>query len=368
MNIDIGALNNLINRQYRMLPGTSELEQLARLFSPGFLCDMVDLLNSGLSVKSGYQELLEISLCWIDKAPLADFSAQNITDHNGNVITKKVEIGDAVFIFSSELLLSQDRKTRSQSINTRALIFQAKRANNSLVPKVPIGIGKTADCSTAKELALLSNWPLFDLYKAPRSKTTLFTDMKLDPCWKKPSMSPYGWFGACPPGKFLEWKSRWMCGPAGLNQNCDITLGELLEALINKNVLGSSKTQSGVDFRLIDNWQSFSNKDSLNSWDVLINEILLQCSKSKTPKYLFRPQYPRVITRNTGTSDYKLCHLFTSDPLIPTRYQKIQPTRTTIAKYLFKENIKSNASIELLKNGAFPVLVFSLSKTEGTQD
>src|SRR5690606_31989164 len=95
-------IDELINRQYINITDTTELGQLSRLFRIEFIQDLMTIIKPNPTNQPGYKQLLEVSLCWIDKRPLADFKGQNVSDHNNNKITEKVEVADAAFFFFEE--------------------------------------------------------------------------------------------------------------------------------------------------------------------------------------------------------------------------------------------------------------------------
>lgn len=334
MNIDIKKLDKLINDQYLNLTATGELVQLSKLFEPRFLENLLNILKGNLRNNNTYKQKLEISVCWIDKRPLADFTKQKVIDHNGNTITKKVEVGDAAFIFSNESCYLKDGKEIKQNENSVSLIFQAKRSSKKCIPSIPIGTGKSKNISTAKELALLSNWPIFDLFKASRSKSSLHSDLNIFSCGVSPLS--YGWFGACPPGKVTNWKSRWMCAPAIHGKKCSFSLGEVFKALICKSEL--SNIRVGKEFNLKTDWGNYKKKRTLDSWDLLNNEILYQCRNSNLPKSILSSESPRLVQ---------------------------------VCEYLHKYNnltgeVSDNSqTLQLMKNKCFPVLLIALKSVEG---
>jgi hypothetical protein len=359
MYIDINKLDQLINDQYLNLTTTGELVQLSKLFEPTFLADLLSILKKGLSNHNSYKQKLEISVCWIDKRPLADFTKQKVIDHNGHKITKKVEVGDAAFIFSTESCYLKDGKEITQNENSVSLIFQAKRSSKKSIPNVPIGTGKSNNVSTAKELALLSKWPVFDLFKASRSKSALHS--KLNIAQSGVSVLSYGWFGACPPGKVTDWKSRWMCAPANNGQKCSFSLGEVFTALINKNEL--SNVRVGKEFNLKTDWGNYTKKGSLDSWDILNNEILYQCRNSKLPKSIFSSECPRLV------QVYEYIHLDENlgfalvNP--KTSIDSASKSNTKIINYLTGADSDNSQTLQLMKNECFPVLLIALKSVEG---
>lgn len=359
MQVDIKKLDSLINAQYLSLTGTGELEQLSKLFEPRFLAELLNVLTENLSNSRQFQQKLEIAVCWIDKRPLADFSKQKVVDHNGHIVTKKVEVGDAAFVFSNEFCYLKGGKEVSQRQYSSSLIFQAKRSGKKDIPHIPIGIGKSQNVSTAKELALLSEWPTFDLFKASRSKKALHSNLKITKSGG--SKLSYGWFGACPPGKKSDWKSRWMCAPANNGQKCSFSLGEVLEALINKTQL--SDVNVGEEFQLITDWENYANKGSLHSWDILNNEILSQCRKSKLPKSIFNSEKSRIVRAHKYVWLDEEFRLAIVEPQSVIDFDDEASTKAV--RYITGADNTNSQPLQLINKMHFPVLMISLKSIEG---
>lgn len=359
IDIDINKLDKLINDQYLNLAATGELMQLSKLFEPKFLADLLNTLKEGLSNSNSYNQKLEISVCWIDKRPLADFTKQKVIDHNGNTITKKVEVGDAAFIFSNELCCLQNGEEITKNENSVSLIFQAKRSSKKSIPNVPIGTGKSNNVSTSKELALLAKWPVFDLFKASRSKSPLYSNLSISQSGV--SALSYGWFGACPPGKTTDWKSRWMCAPANNGQKCSFSLGEVFAALINKNEL--SHVRVGKEFNLETDWGKNTKKRTLDSWDILNNEILYQCRNSLLPKSIFSSESPRLVQVHEYLYlDENLGFALVNPKVTIDSSDK---SNTKITNYLTETDLDNSQTLQLMKNECFPVLLIALKRVEG---
>lgn len=362
MNLDIENLDKLINKQYVDLVNTSELYQLSKLFNPSFIKDLLELIKPGLTNHAHYKQSLDITLCWIDKRPLADFSKQKVKDHNNNTVTQKVEVADAAFYFFSENGYYQNGKENITHESSVSLLFQAKRSTSVKAPVVPVGQSKVANNSTAKELALLSSWPKFDLYKNSGNKSPIYLDMKID--YPNGKVPPFGWFGVCPPSKAEAWKSRWMCGPSKLGSRCEYTLGQLLSALLTRSTLGSDKVHSGEEFNFDSKWVSGQKLNGERPWDILNNEILAQCKESNLPKSIFTTEKKRCITaeeviyldKDMGLALFKTLKNY---PYSCGSY------KTKIAEYMSENRIPNSFFETALRDKAMPVVIFSTKSMEG---
>ncbi|MFQ6372964.1 hypothetical protein [Shewanella sp. YIC-542] len=362
MNVDSDKIDKLIIGQYVDLEKTSELHQLSKLFNPGFIKGMLKVIGSGLANEQYYKQSLDISLCWIDKRPLADFSKQNIKDHNNNKITKKVEVADAAFYFFNENGYYQNGQEKIAHESSLALLFQAKRSVSVKEPIVPVGTSKAKNNSTAKELALLSSWPKFDLYKTSGNKSPIYKDMEIDcPTGEIP---PFGWFGVCPPTKSEVWKSRWMCGPSKLGEKCQYTLGQLLEALLKRTTLGTDKVESGKEFKFDPKWSSGQKLNGESYWDVLNNEILAQCKESNLPKSIFTTNKKRCVSAKEVIflDEHMSLALLTSpdDSLCDCSSYS-----TKIAKHITEIKTPDSFYEAALHDRAMPVVIFSIKSMEG---
>lgn len=238
---------------------TSELGQMSKLFSDDVLKTIFEQNNQA---RDASLKLISsaISVTWIDKIPLAKFIGA-VTDYHGNFITQKVELGDA-------LLIDIHHDTSSNSIQSSAFFLQAKRAKSLIIPTVPVYMGKTQNNSSLKELALLQNWPKFDLYKTSRAKSIELSSVQL------PTPAPplaYGGFIVCPTTlNNSEWKAHWMCAKPEYNAPFDITFGELLSCFFKFN----TKIHIGENFTLGEN---------NDPWSKLINKVIKIAKEYSTP-------------------------------------------------------------------------------------
>jgi hypothetical protein len=245
----------------------SELNAVSKIFSVSFLEDLENILNENCRNEKCFKEKYNISLGWIDKIPLASFTKPTY-DYYGNEIKNKVELGDFVLIYSHSQVYMKDLEKVTQSIDNRAIIVQAKIAKD-INPNVPIGrLSKTSVLSTNKELALMSNWPEFDLYKTSASKDKLIDKLNLDTTESNAKFSGY-------------YNKQWFCGNPIYNQTCDISLGELIYNLIEKK-----------------DGQLFNPKDIATDWDRLINKLIELCGDYNLPGYIFKKKKSRYV--NTG--------------------------------------------------------------------
>ncbi len=235
----------------------------------------------------------------------------------------------------------------------KSLLFQAKRSRSlKSLPRVPI----TQNNSSAKELALLSQWPEFDLYKTSRNRSPLQTNLKLQTNQK--DLLSLGWFGACPPSKEEAWKSRWMCAPAELGASCEHTLGEVISALLRGSKLHNLSV--GQSFNYQQGWVSGLTQCA-NAWDTLNNEILAQCKESTLPKRIFKSEKKRIqssefffLRMSSSSSEYcqhvELDYLMNNDKSISLPIGEIMG--------------RSAPAHNLLKTKAFPVIAISLIRSE----
>jgi hypothetical protein len=233
-----------------------------------------------------YQEELEIQLAWIDKRPLAKLGAY----------ANRVELGDAAIFFFD---LMQSRKTSYRQ--ARALILQAKVAKEPrqlAQPTVPINPSNPAiSSSTARELALMSRWDRFDLYKASGSRIPVVRGIAIGSSTKTP---PNGWYMATPripptPEQQAAWKSPWMCAPAENRASCNVTLGSLLWAFFSSSKLpaGVNKLpEVGADF---DFDPKYLTEPRGQDWNRLCIEMLRLCPGNKLPQSLFGRRPRRAI-------------------------------------------------------------------------
>jgi hypothetical protein len=275
------AIDSQIWKIYKNRLGGNELTQLAKLFKrSGLATRLKSVLSPTLPTpRPSYSEDLEISLAWIDKRPLAKLATQ----------PKRVELGDAAILFFDVLRIAGTNRYRE----SRALILQAKAAQEKrqiAQPSVPVNPTRPSpSSSTARELALLSRWGTFDLYKTSGSSKPIVRAISVAPSKLPPAN---GWYMATPkrpPGvaQHSAWKSPWMCGPAADGSPCNVTLGSLLLAFLTSspiNSAGASLPEVGVKF-------SFDPQYLLspqgNDWDRLCIELLRLCPQNKLPKSLF---------------------------------------------------------------------------------
>jgi hypothetical protein len=269
---------------YKGRLGGNELPQLAKLFKENSLPrSLAKVLSQSLPRPSShYREELEIKLAWIDKRPLAKLEAY----------TKRGELGDAAIFFFD---LAQSGKTRYRQ--ARALILQAKVAEEAkqlahpTVPVNPTNPSKTS--STARELALLSKWDRFDLYKASRSRVPIADRIAII---SSTTPSPNGWYMATPkkqpnPGTMAAWKCPWMCAPAEKGSSCNVTFGNLLWAFLSSNLVNSTY-EVGANFNFDPEYLIHPQG---RDWTRLCIELLRLCPENDLPQSLFGRRPKRAI-------------------------------------------------------------------------
>jgi len=246
-------IDNLIEQQYTDRD-YNELQALSKLFNESFLTDLEAILNINSRSETNYKDRFEISCGWIDKIPLAKF-VNPVKDINGNIITGKTELGDLLLIYS------YNKKSINKSGDIiipekRAVILQAKIANKP-VPFIPIGQILTNRVNpTSKELALLSSWPEFDLYKTSRAKKPILNNIKLDS--SEANAKFIGYF-----------RKKWSVGKPINKEACEASIGSLIVDMI-----------AGYEGQAFD-------ISSLKDWDTLIKTILEICGDYNLPKSLF---------------------------------------------------------------------------------
>jgi hypothetical protein len=262
--------------------GGGELAQLAKLFKAGGLPQrLTDILSPTLaSSLPHYREELEIKLAWIDKRPLAKLKTE----------TSRVELGDAAIFFFDIVKVG---KRYLYNREARALVLQAKVAKEKrqiAQPLVPVNPGAPpASSSTARELALLSNWAQFDLYATSGSIEPIVRDISVAQAKRPP---PNGWYMATPKIQpdapdAAAWTSPWMCAPSASGSPCTVTLGSLLWHFLTASAFANSKVplpEAGVNFKF--DPQYFASPRG-NGWDRLCVEILRLCPKNNLPQSLF---------------------------------------------------------------------------------
>ncbi|MDF9619499.1 hypothetical protein P5705_17775 [Pseudomonas entomophila] len=223
-------IDNAIADRYQGFSGNGELAQLERLFDASFVSALHTILASTPHTLS-----LKIRLDWIDKRPYADMAISKAKDINDHLITRPVELGDAaIFVIEAFSLNGQIVSKKG-----RGLILQAKVAPGPAMANVPVTSlsGSNPDASTNKELALLSQWPGFELHLANNRRGKSLGIYSI-PMLSTPP--PYGWYAAAPGPDSIgwssngQWRSRWMCAPAVNGCACDSTLGEVIEALFHR--------------------------------------------------------------------------------------------------------------------------------------
>ncbi len=299
-------VNDLVASLYTKKNYT-ELHALKELFSSKFLKGLQEIISDGCRSKKNFKESFNVSLGWIDKIPLASF-VHPVKDINGNDINTKVELGDFILVYNHSQQFLDNSKKVTQILDNRALIVQAKKAKkrNPLVPITPLIKNKVN--STSKELALLSNWPKFDLYKASRSKKTILQNIQLDP-------------NECN-SKYCGYHERaWDFGSPVHNQKCTNSTGEIIMNLIDRKI--------GQKF----------NPNAVNDWDRLMNTLLELCGNHDAPGYIFGKNVKRLRTRTWEVKNTGLLFFF---PFLESNKTYKQKLPILVINHLYTEGELAN--------------------------
>jgi len=245
----------------------SELDALAILFSKSFLKKLEIILNGDTINKSVYSNKYIVKSGWIDKIPVAEFI--NITyDIHSNHIKSRVELGDMLLVYEKSYKSKKNVPSNKKPLTNRAALIQAKLCDVEN-PLTPIGkMDKNRVTSTSKELALLSNWPEFHLYKSGNSKDTILQNIKLDA--NKPNRYFAGYFD-----------KKWHIGEPIFNHQCKRTFGDLIMSLIENN--------SG---------EEFIQNDHSSNWNRLVNNVIKICNNSYLPFSIFNRRNKRLVSSN----------------------------------------------------------------------
>lgn len=262
MSIKEHEIDHLISHQYKNKK-YSELSALSKLFSQKFLSELSTILGKGKPSHQRINYKFDIKHGWIDKIPLAQF-VDLTYDQFGNQIgqKKRVELGDMLVIYNyyNEYFDQTEDKIVKKLRNSRALIIQTKisKKRNPLVPISHLS-PTNPNHSTNKELALMSNWPEFDLYKAPKSTQPLLKNLKIKSKHTK--------------GLFAGYYSKaWDTGIPEKDAPCNRTLGKIIEELVNNRSVG----------------EECNLTNPISGWDKLICEILIITKVLNAPKSMKR--------------------------------------------------------------------------------
>ncbi|WP_171025808.1 hypothetical protein [Hymenobacter jeollabukensis] len=282
-------IDNLIASQYTTRQ-YGELEAVSMLFRQAFLTGLKSILNHNPWYRPNIKSRYNIRIGWIDKIPLAEFNSP-VTGVNGATITQRVEIGDFMIILSENHLQRNPDDTIRYCENQRALIVQAKLSNQQN-PTSPIGhIPPSGVNSTLKELALLSSWPSFDLYLASRSKTQILPNLNIP---FDPQQSCFSGF----------YNKKWFCGQAANKAPCNLSLGEVIEKITNRN--------AGFVFNEV---------SPKNDWDKLIKSMVDICRIRNRPKHYINTAAPgrllSAFTQLINDTQYEDLVLEEDNPAFP---------------------------------------------------
>lgn len=286
------AIDHLANRLCTPSATSAELRQLRRLFSPAFIRGLEHILRSatGAGAPGPRSPHVEVSLGWIDKIPLAESGL--LGGSAGKL--ERTELGDAIVLVVDQQLHAGGAPVITDA---RAVFLQAKIAwslGQLLSPVVPVGARSP---STRKELALLSSWPTFDLFKASRSRTARLKSVSL------PVGPPerYGWYlaapkGPLPAGSGAAWRSWWMAGSPAPGAACDVSLGELLVGLLEGSAAGGRPVGEAFDYGPVSPGRS--------DWSLLCNEVLAILGEDDAPEWVFGPGQSRLATLTLRATVY----------------------------------------------------------------
>lgn len=269
-------IDQLVNQICPTAVSVGELRQLQVLFETQFLGGLEKILKSALPHTGSIPAHLEVSLGWIDKIPIAKGGGLPIAGVQGGV-----ELGDAIIRAIDQQILPNGR---IKTLSARAVLLQAKLAasDQTAQARVPVGNGG----SGRKELALMSSWPVFDLYETAASGSPLMAGITLTLPAER-----YGWFLAArrsakqrlpaPP-----WRSWWMAGRPKDKSPCDVTLGEFLTGFLG----GAGLPPHPIGHPYRPNRKPGKTPD----WSDLCNAIFGIVGRRQAPPSIFGPGRSRL--------------------------------------------------------------------------
>lgn len=233
----MNEIDESLSRRYRAKKRYGELSAIYELAHQSVLNAMKRELSRGLRNERHYSQVIYIDHQWIDKIPLASFVDRQV-DINGNPTLGKTEIGDVFIQYRRSSPFINGKNVIISPFDRRALVIQAKIADMA-VPIVPIGrISKKKANSTSRELKLLQDWPIFDLYETSRSKVPLKQGIEVDH-----KGNQFAFFGG-----FYNGTKKWAFGPARNGASCTFGYGKIIINLANGDL--------GKSFRGDDGWAS----------------------------------------------------------------------------------------------------------------
>lgn len=264
-------IDNLINTICQNVVG-GELTQLGALFTPYFLDELSKIVYSNECQQ--HPELVinvETELCWIDKAPYAQLC-------NKVPFDRKVELGDAMFIFDEKFVNSHTHNVVNEKM--KAFILQAKVTEKEThICEVPVTkYDPVKKNSTYKEFELYNQWLAFNISYS--SNTNQVEEQNVD--LMKMSNSDtcrFAWYGVAAStrhsGSQSVWDCRWMVGKAVMNDPCDKTLGQLLSSFYQDTLINGSHV--GEYFK----------PDNLSNpaWERVVHHVLTRCQQLGKPSY-----------------------------------------------------------------------------------
>lgn len=335
-----------------------ELKQLGALFTQSFLQGLSKIIyENELNNHPSCDIEVESQLCWIDKAPYAQLC-------DGIPFDRKVELGDAMFIFDKQFIDNNSQKLISE--RKKAFILQAKVTDkddkNALVPIT--GYDPIKKNSTFKELELYKQWLPFNISYA--SNTNRIEEPKVDVIkYRTTDTYRFAWYGVVADkknGSHYNWPCRWMVGKSLMGQPCDRTMGELLSGFYQDN---------NVDGVHVGEYYS-GTTDSNAAWGKVVWHVLTRCQQLKMPKVV--PQHSILNCRKIShKKSYKnklhtlgldkkiindIASLLIYHPNLPMQLIVYK----TICHHLKNKKIKPNdficrAAIKAISIGATPITV-----------
>lgn len=256
-----------------------ELPQLRTLFNTTFQSGLEAILQKALNHDPAGKPLVEVTMGWIDKMPLASSA---VFGQTANFRDKRVELGDAILVTYDNLYTSTGELLRQDA---RAVLLQAKVARqvgHLKTPKVPL---TTNSGSALKELTLLSTWPKFDLFKSSGNSDPLLSNINLGALRGNPSR--FAWYVGAPgiaPPSIPAWKSWWVAGAPKHRSSMDASIGQLFVAFLTNQMLRGSPI--GEAFK----------RNGSDDWSKVCKTVLGLVKGNPAPAFLFGTQTDRYTT------------------------------------------------------------------------
>lgn len=258
-------IDKLVNTMCNNVVG-GELKQLGALFNVKFLRELRKIIYRN-ELKCNVAPFIQVDmqLAWIDKAPYAKLKS-------GIPFNNKVELGDAMFIFKENNIVSDKIETSG-----KAFILQAKVTRNKYQAcYVPITTYSKGN-STYKEYHLYEKWAPFDLFYSTQGSVKA-SDINLTTY--NSDCVRYAWYGVAQYQQTTptntEWRCRWMVGKAIMGTACDKTLGDLLSSFFMSIPLDGE--QVGEYY--------FGHQFYNNDWYRIVHHVINCCTGLKMPSFV----------------------------------------------------------------------------------